>query len=324
MARKIAVLTSGGDAAGMNAAIRSVTRAAIAEGAEVVGVRNGFRGLMEADFLALNARRVGGILQHGGTFLGSARSKEFPTEEGQQRALRNLEKAGIDGLVVIGGNGSQSGAAGLVARGFPVNGVASTIDNDLVGTEMTLGVDTALSIVIEAIDRIRTTASSHGRGFLVEVMGRDCGYLALMSGLAGGAEAIVIPEVPTTPAEVADIIRQAYDRKKKHAIVVVAEGSSCNADCMMGYFRQQPDDAGFDMRTTILGHVQRGGSPTVQDRLLGAQFGAEAATRLIRGETGVLVGLIGGKITTTPLSEVAGKTRPLDVSLLEMAKMLAR
>ena len=323
MGRKIAVLTSGGDAAGMNAAIRAVTRVATAEGAEVVGVKNGYQGLLDADFMPLRARDVGGILQLGGTFLGSARSKEFATESGQERAMANLWAADIDGLVVIGGNGSQTGAYSLSQRGLAVNGVASTIDNDLVGTDITLGVDTALNIVLEAIDRIRSTASSHGRGFLIEVMGRDCGYLALMAGLAGGAEAIVIPEVPTTPAQVKDVVREAYTRGKKHAIVVVAEGSSCSAECMMRWFNEE-EDPGFGMRTTILGHVQRGGAPTVQDRILGAQFGAEAVSRLLRGEHGVLVGRQRAELVATPLAEVAGKTRPIDTSLLELAKTLAR
>lgn len=322
MGRKIAVLTSGGDAAGMNAAIRAVTRVAISEGAEVVGVKNGYRGLLEADFMPLAARDVGGVLQLGGTFLGSARSKEFATEAGQARALENLERAGVDGLIVIGGNGSQTGAWNLSRKGLAVNGVASTIDNDLMGTEMTLGVDTALNIVLEAIDRIRSTASSHSRGFLIEVMGRDCGYLALMAGLAGGAEAIAIPEIPVTPDEIASVVRQAYERGKKHAVVVVAEGSSCNARCMMNYF-ESTADPGFGMRATILGHVQRGGAPTVQDRLLGAQFGAEATLRLLRGEQGVLVGIQSGRIVSTPLEEVAGKTRPVDTHLMALAKTLA-
>lgn len=322
MSRKIAVLTSGGDAAGMNAAIRAVTRVATSEGVEVVGVKNGYQGLLEADFMPLRARDVGGILHLGGTFLGSARSKEFATEAGQERALANLWAEGVDGLIVIGGNGSQTGAYNLSKRGLAVNGVASTIDNDLMGTEITLGVDTALNIVAEAIDRIRSTASSHGRGFLIEVMGRDCGYLALMAGLASGAEAIVIPEVETTPAQVASVVREAYVRGKKHAIVVVAEGSSCSASCMMKWFEQEATP-GFSMRTTILGHVQRGGIPTVQDRVLGAQFGAEAAYRLLRGEHGVLIGRQNGHIVASPLSEVAGKTRPIDTSLLDLAKTLA-
>lgn len=324
MTKRIAVLTSGGDAAGMNAAIRAVTRVAIQEGAEVIGVRNGYQGLLQGDFMPLPARRVGGILQHGGTFLGSARSATFPTEEGQQTALKQIEKAKIDGLVVIGGNGSIAGGWGLVERGVAVIGIPATIDNDVYGTDICLGVDTALNIVLEAIDRIRTTASSLQTGFLVEVMGRDSGYLALMSGLAGGAEAIVIPEVETTAEEVAQRIRAAYERKKKHAIVIVAEGARCNAAHLMDYFTKSPDHAGFSMRTTILGHVQRGGAPTAQDRLLGAQFGALAARYLMRNQSGLVVGRQRGIIGPIPMKEVATKQAVLDTSLLALARQLAQ
>lgn len=324
MSKRIAVLTSGGDAAGMNAAIRAVARTAIAEGAEVFGVRNGFDGLLNGDFLPLTRRRVGGVLQHGGTFLGSARSTEFPTEAGQARALKQLADKGIEHLVVIGGNGSLAGGWSLAQRGIHVVGIPGTIDNDVYGTEMSLGVDTTLNIVLEAMDRIRTTASSHKRGFLIEVMGRDSGYLALMSGLAGGAEAVVIPEVPTTPAQVVEVIRKAYERKKRHAIIVVAEGAECNAARMTQYLAERPDeDPGFAMRTTILGHVQRGGTPTAQDRLLGAQFGAAAAQHLLRGDSCLVVGIRNGRIATTPLEEVATKHAVLDRALLELAQQLA-
>lgn len=323
MTIRLGVLTSGGDAAGMNAAIRAVTRTAIAEGATVFGIQNGFEGLLAGSFLPLNRRRVGGVLQHGGTFLGSARSAEFPTQAGQEKALQQLEAQGITHLVVIGGNGSLAGGWSLAQRGVKVVGIPATIDNDVYGSDMSLGVDTALNIVLEAMDRIRTTASSHKRGFLIEVMGRDSGYLALMAGLAGGAEAIVIPEVPTTPQDVAETIRAAYERRKKHAIVVVAEGSACNAECMMEYFRQQPENAGFSMRTTILGHVQRGGAPTAQDRLLGAQFGAAAAAQVLSGASNVVVRIQGGVLGTVPMADVAVNQRKLDRSLLELAQKLA-
>jgi 6-phosphofructokinase 1 len=222
--QRIALLTSGGDAPGMNAAIRAVTRCALDLGWEVFGVRRGYAGLIEGKFELLTARSVGGIVEQGGTILGSARSPEFRTEEGRGEALDALHKSEIEALVVIGGNGSQSGALALSQMDFPVVGVASTIDNDLPGSDITIGVDAALNIALEAIDRLKITASSHQRAFLVEVIGRNCGYLALMAGIAGGAEVIVIPEVETTPEEVARQMRHAYERGKAHALAVVAEG----------------------------------------------------------------------------------------------------
>lgn len=236
--KRIAVLTSGGDAPGMNAAIRAVTRAGIDKGLEIFGVREGFRGLIDGNILPLNARSVGGILTTGGTMLGSARCPEFKDESAQKETLRQLEDYGISGLIVIGGNGSQAGAAALSTLGFPVVGIASTIDNDLYGSEMTIGVDTALNIALESIDRLRVTALSHRRAFFVEVMGRDCGYLALYCGIVGGAEAVVIPEAEIEPEAVAAELRSAHDRGKRHAIVVVAEGSKHNAARLVNYFKE--------------------------------------------------------------------------------------
>lgn len=322
--KRIGVLTSGGDAPGMNAAIRAVTRTALDRGIEVVGVRQGFAGLIDGHFKELNARSVGGIIQHAGTMLGSARCDPFKTEDGQSEALRQLSRHNIDGLVVIGGNGTQAGSYELFRKGVPVVGIASTIDNDLCGTEITIGVDTALNVALEAIGRLKVTASSHQRAFLVEVMGRDCGYIALMTGIAGGAESIVIPEVPTDPEEVAEELRSAYERGKPHAIVVVAEGAKYNAEGLDSYFKLNRERLGFDLRVTILGHVQRGGSPGIFDRLLGTRFGAAATESLLDGEHGVLVGYLNGRISRTPLAEVAGKTREIDVSLLELARILAK
>lgn len=322
--KRIAVLTSGGDAPGMNAAIRAVTRTAIDQGWEVYGVRNGFAGLVTGDMIPLGRRDVGGIIEKGGTFLGSARSEEFKTEEGQLKALRELNQNAIDGLVVIGGNGSQTGANALHRRNFPVIGVASTIDNDLYGSDITIGVDTALNIAVEAIDRLKVTASSHQRAFLIEVMGRDCGYIALMAGIAGGAEAIVIPEEDTHPAQVADILEAAYARGKAHGIVVVAEGAKYDADELAKYFKENKEEIGFDLRTTRLGHVQRGGIPTVYDRLLGTRLGAAAVVELAKGTSGVLVGMVNGQPSTTPHEEIAGKHRPVDPELLKLAQMLAK
>ena len=324
--KKIAVLTSGGDAPGMNAAIRSVTRNAIAHGWEVLGVSDGYRGLVEGEFIPLSRRDVGGIIERGGTILGSARSEEFKTEVGQRKALRELHKNDVEGLVVIGGNGSQTGAHALHKQGFKVVGVASTIDNDLYGSDITIGTDTALNIALEAIDRLKVTASSHQRAFLIEVMGRDCGYLAMMAGIGGGAEAICIPEKEVKPEEVADILLGAYERGKKHGIVVVAEGAKYDADALASYFSENHEEIGFDLRTTRLGHVQRGGIPLASDRIIGTRMGAAAVEELAAGNTGILVGIRGGvngDIITTPHEEIAGKHRPLDPKLFELAQVMA-
>lgn len=322
--KRIALLTSGGDAPGMNAAIRAVTRRAISHGAEVFGVRRGYAGLIAQDFVPLGARDVGRILQLGGTMLGSSRCAEFRTEAGVDRALESLGKQAIEGLVVIGGNGSQSGAHDLAQRGFPVAGVASTIDNDLSGTDVTIGVDTALNIALEAIDRLKVTALSHQRGFLVETMGRNCGYLGMMAGFAGGADVIVIPEIPSDPEAVATELRSAYDRGKSHALVVVAEGATFNAEKLAAYFSEHRERLQFDLRVTKLGHVQRGGAPTAFDRVLASRLGAAAADQLAAGQHGVLVGMVRSRIKATPLSEVVGRKKALDLKLFRLAQSLAR
>ncbi len=322
--KRIAVLTSGGDAPGMNAAIRAVVRTGLERGFEVYGVRHGYRGLIAGDFVALSARDVGGIMQRGGTILGSARSEEFRSEAGRSQAIQQMADRGIEALVVIGGNGSQTGSHALWKAGFPVVGIASTIDNDLYGSDITLGVDTALNIALEAIDRLKVTASSHQRAFVVEVMGRNCGYLALMAGIAGGAEAITLPEVESDPEQVAAEIRTAYEKGKPHAIVVAAEGARWNAEALVNYFKGHRERLGFELRATVLGHVQRGGAPTFADRMLGTRFGAEAVERLARGESGVLVGVRRGELVTTPLEEVVGRPKPLDPELLRLAPILAR
>lgn len=322
--KRVAVLTSGGDAPGMNAAIRAVVRTGIEKGWEMLGVRRGYAGLLDGDIRPFGARDVGGILGRGGTVLGSARCPEFLEERHRRRAVGNLETLGVSGLVVIGGNGSQAGAHEVHQLGFPVVGVASTIDNDLAWTEMTIGVDTAIDIALESIDRLRTTASSHRRAFLVEVMGRDCGYLALMAGIAGGAEAIVIPERELTSEEIAHAVRAAHLRGKTHGLVVVAEGAKNSALRLFEFFQTHKDEVGFDVRMTTLGHVQRGGAPGSYDRLLATRFGAAATDALERKEHGVLVGLSKGQIGTAPLGEIVGRQKPLDLSLLDLAKILAK
>ena len=320
---RIAVLTSGGDAPGMNAAIRAIVRTGIAKGYKMHGVSYGYRGCIDGNIREMTARDVGGIIQKGGTVLGSARAPEFKTREGRERALRHFRDNKIDALVVIGGNGSQTGANALHEMGFPVVGVASTIDNDLYGSDITIGVDTALNIALEAIDRLKVTASSHRRAFLVEVMGRDCGYLALMAGIAGGAEVTLIPEVTVSAERVAEELREAYDRGKTHGLVVVAEGAEHNAQSLSDYFAEHHEDLGFGLRATILGHVQRGGDPGVADRILASRLGAGAIEALSRGESGVLVGMKDNQIATTPLTEIAGRTKPIDPELYKLAEILA-
>jgi 6-phosphofructokinase 1 len=320
--RRIAVLTSGGDAPGMNAAIRAVTRCALDSGWEVFGVRHGYAGLVNGEIVPMTARSVGGIIQQGGTMLGSARCPEFKEEAVRRKALRHLAQHDVDGLVVIGGNGSQTGAYALAQMGLDVVGVASTIDNDLVGSDVTIGVDTALNIALEAIDRLKTTASSHQRAFLVEVMGRNSGYLALMSGIGGGAEVVVIPEVEQTPEQVAAELVRAYERGKAHALAVVAEGARYDAEALAAYFKEHQASIGFDLRATTLGHVQRGGAPTAYDRILASRLGSGAVSAMERGETGTLVGMMRSQVVCTPLARVVGRTKPIDPDLFELARIL--
>src|SRR3954462_13902733 len=248
--KHIAVVTSGGDAPGMNAAIRAVTRSALDQDMTVYGVRQGWQGLVDGQFRQLSARDVGGIIQVGGTFLGSARCAEFREESGRSKALRNLAQRDIDGVVVIGGNGSQMGSHVLGQLGIHVVGIASTIDNDLFGTDITIGCDTAINVTLEAIDHLRTTGSSHNRAFLVETMGRDCGYLAMMAGLAGGAEVISTPEFEVPASDIAERLRAAYERGKTHAIVVIAEGVKVKQADIIAEFEKDKRMAGFELRST--------------------------------------------------------------------------
>lgn len=322
--KHIAVLTSGGDAPGMNAAIRAVTRSALDLGMTVHGVRQGWQGLVDGQFRQLSARDVGGIIQVGGTFLGSARSAEFREERGRSKALRNLAQREIDGVVVIGGNGSQTGSYMLSQLGVHVVGVASTIDNDLLGTDISIGSDTAINVTLEAIDHLRTTGSSHNRAFLVETMGRDCGYLALMAGLAGGAEVISTPEAEVPAAEIAQRLHAAYERGKTHAIVVIAEGVKENTGKILAYFDADKQRTGFELRATTLGHVVRGAPPSAFDRILATRLGVGAVQALADGDTGVLVGWQKNEVTRTKLVDVVGRTKPVDKELVELARILAK
>ena len=268
--KTIGVLTSGGDAPGMNAAIRAVVRKAIYHGRRIYGIYGGYAGLINGDMKELDLGSVGDIIHRGGTILYTARSEEFKTEEGQLKAIANLKKHGIEGLVVIGGEGTYKGAEALTKRGFPCVAVPGTIDNDIPGTQFTIGFDTALNTVIDAIDKIRDTATSHERTFIIEVMGRSAGHIALWAGLSGGAESILVPEEPFNIEEVVERLVQGNKRGKKHSIIIVAEGVG-NAVEIGKKIKEATE---FDTRITVLGHIQRGGSPTASDRVLAGRLGA--------------------------------------------------
>jgi len=320
--KRIGVLTSGGDAPGMNPCIRAVVRTAIDMGLEVMGIKRGFAGLIDGEFMEMNARTVGGIIQQGGTILQTARCEEFKTPQGQRKALRKLNEYGVEGLVIIGGDGSLRGALALHRAGFPVVGVPASIDNDIWGTDMAIGVDTALNTVLSAIDKIKDTATSHGRAFLVEVMGRECGYLALMSGIAGGAEVVLTPEREISLEDVAHVVEEAYVKGKRHALIVIAEGAKYKTSEVAAHLQQ--DQVGFEVRTTILGHIQRGGSPTAFDRLLASRLGTAAVHELVNGNSGVMVGLVGNKIKPQPLEEVVNRCKEIDPHLYELARVLEK
>ncbi|HEU5348500.1 MAG TPA: ATP-dependent 6-phosphofructokinase [Ktedonobacterales bacterium] len=320
--KRIAVVTSGGDAPGMNAALRAVVRTALAEHVEVVGIRDGFIGLVAGRFGALDTHSVAGILQRGGTILGSTRFPQFRERATQEEGIARLRDAGIEGLVVIGGNGSQEGTLALHRLGFPVVGVASTIDNDLAVTETTIGVDTALNTAVSCIDRLKDTATSHQRAFLVEVMGRNSGYLAVMAAIASGAELAIVPERPVDFDVIAEDVRATYARGKRHYIIVVAEGAHPGSRDLANYLSSHP--SGFEARLSVLGHVQRGGSPTVRDRVLASQFGAGAVRALLAGHTGVVIGLAKGMLAGIPLEDALVPCNKVTPEMLVLADVLAR
>jgi 6-phosphofructokinase 1 len=305
----------------MNAAVRAVARMAFARHWEAVGIEAGYRGLLEGQFQPLSIRMVGGILQRGGTVLGTARSTEFATPEGQELAIQRLEKAGVERLVVIGGEGSLTGALRLQERGVKVVGIPATIDNDVWGTDTAIGVDTALNTALEAIDRIKDTASSHQRAHVVEVMGRRCGYLALMSAIAGGAEAVLVPEFEPRREEIMRAFQKSWEQGKPHFIVVVAEGAPLSAEEFHEFVNEA--GGGVESRITVLGHVQRGGSPTAFDRILASRMGTAAVKALSEGASGMMIGLQGRRMELLPLSEVVGRSHPLDPDIYEMAEVLA-
>ncbi len=320
--KRVGLLTSGGDAPGINPCIRAVVRTLLFNDVEVIGIQEGFDGLIRGEMEELRARDVGGIIQRGGTFLRTARCPEFKTKKGQREALRELNESGIEGLIIIGGDGSMRGAHVLAEYDFPVVGAPASIDNDIWGTDMSLGVDTALNTTMEAVDKLRDTASSHQRAFLIETMGRGCGYLALLVGVVCGAEIIITPEEEFDLDEIADSLEDAYARGKTHAIIVVAEGASVKTEDLAIHLNQR--NIGFETRVTILGHVPRGGSPTAFDRMLATRMGVAAVEALLAGESDVMVGLQGNDIVTVPLEEVISRSHTPNPEYFAMAKMLAR
>jgi len=317
--RRIAVLTSGGDAPGMNAAIRAVVRRAAHAGLAVVGVRRGYAGLIEGDLVTLDPRSVADIIHRGGTILGTARCPEFATPAGLERACVRLREAAVDGVVTIGGGGTLRGALELHRAGFAVVGVPGSIDNDLPCTEYCIGFDTAVDTALEAIERLRDTAQAHSRVFIVEVMGRDTGFIALAAGLAGGAECVLVPEIPFSVDELCELVRDSYRRGKRHSIIVVAEGAA-SAVALGDLVRRQ---TGLETRVTVLGHVQRGGRPTGLDRTLASRMGAAAVEVLLDGRSAVMTAWRSGRVELVPLEEVLAGRKAIDRSLYELARILA-
>ena len=320
--KKIALLTSGGDSPGMNAAIRAVVRKALSENLEVMGVLRGYEGLIKNDLIPMTSKSVANIIQMGGTILKTARSEAFKTPEGRKVAYNNLIDSQIDALVVVGGDGTLKGARALVEEfNFPVVGIPGTIDNDLYGTDMTIGYDTALNTVMEAVDKIRDTAMSHDRMFFVEVMGRDAGFIALRSGIACGAEAVIIPEVETNMAELHDRLLGYMKRKKTSSIILVAEGDDAGGAFKIKDALQRYND-NFDMKVTVLGHIQRGGSPSAYDRYLASRLGIAAVEALLDDQRSIMVGLIHRDIVHVPFNKTIKHNKTIDQNLLNIVDIL--
>lgn len=317
--KKIAVLTSGGDAPGMNTAIRAVVRRVLFKGLEVYGVQNGMKGLIRGDFIPMDLGSVGDIIHRGGTMLQSTRCEEFKTAEGQQQALNQLNENSIDGLIIIGGDGSFKAAKILNDHGLPTIGIPGTIDNDIAGTEYSIGFDTAVNTAVEAIDKIRDTAVSHERTYVIEVMGRDAGDIALWAGMCTGAESIIIPEVGYDPTDVIERVKQGELRGKMHSIIVVAEGVGKGIE--IGELIKK--ETGYDTKVSILGHLQRGGAPSAFDRMISSQMGAKAADLLIEGKNGVMVGFKNGKLIYTSFEEAAEEKHSIDLSIYHLARSLS-
>src|SRR5690625_598576 len=317
--KKIGVLTSGGDAPGMNAAIRAVVRKAIYHEIQVYGIYYGFQGLIEGNIKQLEIGSVGEIIHRGGTSLYSARSKEFTTSEGQARAIEQLKKREIDGLVVIGGDGSLRGASDINRLGIPTVGIPATIDNDIGEIDYTIGFDTALNTVIDAIDKIRDTATSHERTYVIEVMGRNAGDIALYTGLAGGAESIIIPEKSNDFNDVIQRLKQSHLRGKKHSIIVLAEGVGDGKE----YAERIQDATSFETRVSVLGYIQRGGSPTVSDRVLASRLGGKAVELLINGDSDKIVGFTNNELTAHKMSRILKIKNNIDESMYKLSQELS-
>lgn len=318
--KKIAVLTSGGDSQGMNAAVRAVVRSAIFHGIEVCGIQRGYQGLLNNDIRSMDLRSVGDIIQRGGTVLQSARCKEFMTPEGQQKGADILRANGIEGLVVIGGDGSYQGANKLSKLGVKTMGIPGTIDNDISFTDFTIGFDTAVGIVVDAVNKLRDTMSSHERSSIVEVMGRHCGDIALHAGLASGAETILVPEVPFTIDEVANRMKLNFEHGKRHSIVIVAEGVGRGDDIAKGISERVEVDA----RVTVLGHIQRGGTPTPADRILASRLGDFAVRRLLEGDSGKACGIINNELVATDIDTVVNTKKGFDMEMYNLAQRLSQ
>ena len=318
---KVAVLTAGGVAPGMNAAVRAVAQAAFSRGWEVLGIEDGFEGILEERFHPVDRGQLAGLMHRGGTVLGSGRSKEVRETEGQERAARILDEAGVEGLIIIGGGGSLTSAKALGEAGVKAVGIPATIDNDVPGTELALGVDSAVETAVDAIDRIRGTAISHNRGHIVKVMGSDSGYLALMSAIAGGAEVVVLPEFETKAEDILRFLEEAYEQGRSHFVVVAAEGAGLSAEELQEYINDA--EGTYEADITAVGHIQSGGDPTATDRILAARLGAAAVEALADGEHALMIGVRGEEVRRVPLEEVVGEQRPLDPDLYELARMLA-
>lgn len=322
--KRIGVFTSGGDAPGMNACIRAVVRGAVYHGIEVYGIRKGYNGMISGDAYKMDSHSVSNIVQRGGTILKSARSKEFATPEGRKKAYESLTELGIEGLVAIGGNGTFTGAMIFGNEyGIPTVGAPGTIDNDLYGTDYTIGFDTAVNTALDAIDRIRDTASSHDRIFFIEVMGRDSGYIAVQSGIAGGAELVMVPEVLTPISEVVETLKQGWSRSKSSSIIVVAEGDSEGSALEVAEKIKSQVDENADIRVTTLGHTQRGGQPSAYDRILASRLGLGAVEGLISGQKNVMAGIINNELVYTPFEDTIRLPKPINEDLLRMVKILS-
>ncbi|GAA4464463.1 6-phosphofructokinase [Nibrella saemangeumensis] len=322
--KRVAVFTSGGDAPGMNACIRAVVRGAVYHGVEVFGIRRGYNGMINGDIFQMTSHSVSNIVQRGGTILKSARSREFMTPEGRKKAYEQLQKFGIEGLIAIGGNGTFTGATIFFDEfGIPTVGAPGTIDNDLYGTDHTIGFDTAVNTALEAIDKIRDTADSHDRIFFIEVMGRDSGYIAIQSGIAGGAELVMVPEVLTPISEVVETLKQGWDRQKSSSIIVVAEGDEEGNATEVAEKISRQVGTEVDMRVTTLGHIQRGGIPTAYDRILASRLGLGALEGLLNGQKNVMAGVVNNELVYTPFRDTIRLPKPINEDLLRMVKILS-